>query len=282
MKLSNINPHIRYASTHCHFVDVPYDSVCYDCRLFFVDKGIGTLVANDKSFKIASNTVFFLPPGTRYHIRMDKHCHNIAVIVINFDLVNDFSYLDQSLHTASVHNYMPDKLVTYDLPEEFSVPLSKYAPSLSELLYKCCDEFLMQSPLYRETASAMLKLFLMELLRNNIADAELQKIAPVLEYIHTHYHNSDLTNESIARTFNYHPYYLSQRIKECTGMTLHQYLTNYRIKIAQKNLISTDDAINVIAWKSGFCTVSYFIKTFKEQVGVTPKNYRKQHMQFLL
>ena len=70
-------------------------------------------------------------------------------------------------------------------------------------------------------------------------------------------------------------------MKECTGMTLHQYLTHYRIKTAQKNLITTYDTINVIAWKSGFRTVAYFIKIFKEQVGVTPKKYRKEHQQFL-
>ena len=281
MKLSDINPHIRYASVHYNLVDKHCDSICYDCRLFFVKEGKGTIIANGNSYKIVNNTVLFFPSGTQYHIYRDKHCANIVMIVINFDLVNDFSHLSQSLGTASVQNYISEKQVIYDLPEEFSAPFVKTCPDLSELLYKCCDEFLMQPPLYRETASALLKLFLTELLRKYSSDSELQKIAPVLEYIHTNYHNVDLTNESIAKIFNYHPYYLSQMIKECTGMTLHQYLTHYRIKTAQKNLITTHDAINVIAWKSGFRTVAYFIKTFKEQVGVTPKNYRKEHMQFL-
>lgn len=281
MKLSDINPHIRYASIHYNLFDKPHDSICYDCRLFFVKEGSGTIIANGTEYKLANNTVFFFPAGTRYHFYVDKHCSNVTVVIINFDLVNDFSHLSKSLGTASVQNYMPDKLVTYDLPEEFSAPFTKTAPDLSELLYKCCDEFLMQNPLYRETASALLKLFLTELLRKYAPDTEMQKIAPVLDYIHANYHNVDLTNEHIAQVFNYHPYYLSQMIKECTGKTLHQYLIQYRIKAAQKNLITTNDAINVIAWKSGFRSVAYFIKTFKEQVGVTPKVYRKEHIQFL-
>lgn len=281
MKLSDINPHIRYASIHYHLVDKPYDSICYDCRLFFAKECSGTIIANGNPLKITNNTVFFFPPGTRYHIHIDKHCHNIAMLIINFDLVNTYSHLRKSLGTASVHNYTPDKLITYDLPDEFSTPFTKTAPDFSELLFKCCDEFLMQNTLYRETASALLKLFLTELIRKYAPDTELQKIAPVLEYIHTNYYNSDLTNEYIAQVFNYHPYYLSQIFKNCTGKTLHQYLIQYRIKTAQKNLITTNDAINIIAWKSGFRTVAYFIKTFKEQVGVTPKNYRKEHQQFL-
>ena len=36
MKLSDINPHIRYAATHYHHVQKDFDSICYDCRLFFI------------------------------------------------------------------------------------------------------------------------------------------------------------------------------------------------------------------------------------------------------
>ena len=281
MKLSDINPHIRYASVHYNLIAKPSDSICYDCRLFFVKEGNGTIIANGKSYKITNNTVIYFPPGTQYHIYRDKHCTGIAMVIINFDLVNHFCHLSKSLGTASVQNYVPEKLITYDLPEEFSTPFAKTSPEFSELLYKCCDEFLMQPPLYRETASALLKLFLTELMRKYAPDNTMQKVSPILEYIHTNYHDADLTNENIAKKFNYHPYYLSQMMKECTGMTLHQYLTHYRIKTAQKNLITTYDTINVIAWKSGFRTVAYFIKTFKEQVGVTPKKYRKEHQQFL-
>ncbi len=281
MKLSDINPHIRYATIHYNLFVKPHDSICYDCRLFYVKNAQGTCIADGIKYHFSNNTVIFLPPGTRYHLYIDKDCDNPIFVVMDFDLINDYCHISKSLGTASVQNFNPELVITYNLPQEFSSPFTKNAPDSFDLLTKCCDEFLMQNNLYRESSSALLKLCLIELVRKYTQDTEIQKISPVLEYIHANYQNTDLTNEFIAGIFNYHPYYLSQLFKQCTGKTLHQYLIQYRIKIAKKNLITTDDAINVIAWKSGFHSVAYFIKIFKEQVGVTPKIYRKEHMQFL-
>lgn len=281
MKLSDINPHIRYATIHYNLFEKPYDSICYDCRLFYAKNAQGTCVADGIKYQFSNNTVIFLPPGTRYHLYISKDCDDSIFVVIDFDLINDFCHISKSLGTANTQNFIPEQVITYPLPQEFSSPFVKNAPDLFDLLTKCCDEFLMQNNLFRESASALLKLCLIELVRKYTQNTELQKVAPVLEYLHANYQNSDLTNEYIAQIFNYHPYYLSQLFKQCTGKTLHQYLIQYRIKIAKKNLITTDDAINIIAWKSGFHSVAYFIKIFKEQVGVTPKIYRKEHMQFL-
>ena len=121
----------------------------------------------------------------------------------------------------------------------------------------------------------------MEFQRNHVRDSEVQKLSPIIQFIHENYHNTNLTNELIAATFNYNPGYLSQMMKEYTGKSLHQYLIFYRLKIAKENLITTDDSINNIAWKSGFQSTAYFIKAFKEQTGTTPGKYRKEYIQFL-
>ena len=281
MKLSDINPHIRYATIHYNHFEKSYDSICYDCRLFFIKEAKGFCVANNVKYQFSNNMVLYFPPGTQYHLYLEKGNQGPVFMVFDFDLISEFSYLEKSLGTASIRNFSPEKVIRYDLPEEFSDIIVKTAPDLSDLLAKCCEEFLVQNNLYKESASALLKLCLIELIRKYTPDAEFQKIAPVLEYIHANYQNAELTNDSIAQIFNYHPYYLSQLMKQHTGKTLHQYLIQYRIKIAKKNLITTDDAINIIAWKSGFRSAAYFIKIFKEEVGVTPKVYRKEHIQFL-
>lgn len=280
MKLSDINPHIRYAATHHFFLNKPFDSICYDCRLFFVKDGRGTIVANGTKYAFSNHTTIFLPPGTKYHFYPDKSHHSFILIVINFDLINDFCHLSKSLGTASEANFDHRQLITYELPEVFSYVLEKKVSSIAELLDKCSEEFLVQPPLYRETASALLKLCLMEMVRSSQKDS-LERIEPILDYIHTNYSDSSLTNQTIAAQFNYHPHYLSLMIKKHTGHSLHQYLIDYRIKMAKKKLITTDEAISVIAWESGFPSTAYFIKTFKEKVGITPGSYRKDSLQHL-
>lgn len=281
MKNTDINPHIRYAATHYSYLNKPFDSICYDCRFFFVIEGNGSITADNKRYSFSNNTAIFFPPGTKYHFHLDKNCHKIVLIVINFDLINDFSDISKSLGTAGEHNFQFEKLITYKLPDTFSGILTKKVPGLIDSLKKCIDEFQNQYLFYRETSPALLKLCLMEFIRSHEREDETDKLNPVLDYIHTHYNDTGLTNECIAEKFNYHPYYLSHLMKQHTGKSLHQYLISHRIKKAKENLVSTDDSINIIAWKSGFHSTAYFIKIFREQTGVTPGNYRKNHMQFL-
>ena len=72
----------------------------------------------------------------------------------------------------------------------------------------------------------------------------------------------------------------TKRYRRLSGTQLYQYLISYRIKMAKENLITTDDPIHIIAWKSGFQSTSNFISTFKRQTGMTPKHYRDTLTQF--
>ena len=282
MKLSDINPHIRYAATHYFLSNAPFDSICYDCRLFFMKKGTGRVIANGSEYHFSDNTALFFPSGTKYHFYPNKSGSSFACIVIDFDLVNDFSHLGNSLGTAAEPDFCPERLIQYPMPTEFSTVLIRTAPSAANLLDKCCEEFLVQNPLYREISSALLKLCLLDLVRDFSQDKAFAKIIPVIDYIHANYADTSLSNASIAKLFNYHPYYLSQMIRQYAGQSLHRYLISYRIRMAKKKLVTTDDPISTVAWKTGFPSPAYFTAQFKEKVGVTPNVYRKEHIHFLL
>lgn len=281
MKLSDINPHIRYASIHYYHFHKPFDSICYDCRLFFIKNGAGHAIADGREFSFSANTVLFFPPGTKYHFYPNKSSTNFVCIVLNFDLVNDFSHLAKSLGTASEHDYHPEQRILYPMPEAYSAAFASVHPSAAELLEKCCDEFTVQPPLYREVASTYLKLCLLELVRNIHRGKGSDKLLPIMDYLHTHYADPDLSNTSIANRFNYHPYYLSQIFRQYTGQSLHQYLISYRIKMAKKELVTTNAPVSTVAWRVGFSSPAYFTAQFKANTGTTPTAYRKDHMDFL-
>lgn len=277
MELCKINPHIRYAREHHNAVWSYKLSYCYDCRLFYIKKGSGALMANGKKYNFSNNTAIFIPGGSEYHLKPDAHVSSITILIFDFDLINDYAHLVQSLGTADETSFSPDKVIHYEMPSEFTNVIIQNVPHLYESLKKCTDEFLFQTPYYRETASAILKMSLLELLRKHVATPISMTANKIMDYIHEHYHETELTNEDIARAFNYHPYYASQLMKQATGQTLHNYLLYYRIRVAKNFLITTDLDINTIAWKSGFNSVSYFIKLFKQHTGVTPRSYRQSH-----
>jgi len=280
MKLCDINPHIRYAAIHYYHICRSSDSICYDCRLFFIKEGKGRIAINGCEHAYSGNTALFFPAGTKYHFYPEKNSSFVCT-VINFDLVNDFSHLTKSLGTASEQDFDPGRLITYPAPEEFTEAFLRTSPSSASLLDKCCEEFLVQNPLYREISSAFLKLCLLDLIRIPDSKRESAKILPILAYIHENFADISLTNESLARKFSYHPNYLNHLIRQHSGQSLHQYLISYRVKMAKKMLITTDDPINAIAWKSGFNSPSYFAAQFRARVGTTPNTYRKEHAHFL-
>lgn len=281
MEIGQINPHIRYARAHNNDIWGYKLSYCYDCRLFYIKNGKGSIFVNKTKYSFMDNSAIFLPGGSEYELRPDETVSPVTILIFDFDLVSDYAHLRESLGTADRASFVPENVLRYEMPTEFSTPIIQSAPSLYEPLKKCTDEFLLQPAYYRETASAILKMCLLELLRAYEVTPVSEIANQIMDYIHKHYHETDLTNSDVARAFNYHPHYASHLMKQAIGQSLHHYLLYYRIRVAKNYLITTDMDIKTIAWKSGFNSVSYFIKMFREHTGVTPRNYRQSHANLI-
>lgn len=103
-----------------------------------------------------------------------------------------------------------------------------------------------------------------------------QPIDYALEYIHSNYHLG-LTLDGISKFVGLNRTTLNKQCKQKTGMTIIQYLSNYRTKMAKEALRHTNLNLSEIAICCGYNYESYFIKTFTEKNGLTPTEYRKQH-----
>lgn len=281
LTVQEINPFIRYARQHQNFFTNNCTHYCYDCRLFYFPNGNCKLEIGEEIFEISDNTVIYLPPATCYRFIFTNE-QPIPALVFNFDLTSQYAHFKDSLGTAEAHDFDPKKVLKYNLPREFQAPIILCIPRLFETLKRCTDEYLHKNQYYRETTSALIKLCLLDLLRESGISAEFKIIPRIIDYIHRHYQEAEITNENIAARFNYHPYYLSQLMKKATGKTLHSYLLHYRIRMAKNLLITTDWNISTVAWKSGFNSTAYFIKQFKLRTGQTPKQFQKKNVNLIL
>lgn len=104
-----------------------------------------------------------------------------------------------------------------------------------------------------------------------------ERIGNVFRYIEEHYMEA-LSLPEAAAASGYVPTYFSRVFKTCTGMTFYDYLTIYRIRKSEVLLVETSDSIAAIAVASGFSSVKTFDRVFKEQIGISPLKFRKQHM----
>lgn len=99
--------------------------------------------------------------------------------------------------------------------------------------------------------------------------------ASCAEYVAQNIYNP-IRAEEMARTLGYTRSYLSSQFRQCTGMTLTQYVLQEKIFEAQRMLEFTDKSLTEIAALFSFSSQSHFQNVFKRVTGETPMEYRKR------
>ena len=167
----------------------------------------------------------------------------------------------------------------------FEIPCSEeLRQKLRDLILEI-DRFYMEKNLCfeMEITSALLQIGII-LLRHCLVSEDrlpesgsrshLQAIQNAVSYIEKHF-QEDLSLEEVAAQAHFTPAYFSQRFRQMTGVTYHDYLVNCRIKNSLREIRSTDLSITDIAFRNGFPSVKSFIAYFRKTYGTTPLQYRK-------
>ena len=102
-------------------------------------------------------------------------------------------------------------------------------------------------------------------------------IQQVKEYLQENY-TQRITLNSAAALVYLTPTYLSKLFAEVEGMGFSEYLSALRIQHAKEALLDYHRRIYEIAAQVGYQDVKHFMKVFKKQVGMTPREYRESHL----
>ena len=100
----------------------------------------------------------------------------------------------------------------------------------------------------------------------------------VIQYIVGHL-NQKLTVSQMAEKNYMVPQAFCRWFRKHTGYSFISYLNKTRIESACQYLLTSDFPIKRIAFEVGFGNISHFNRTFKQYVGVSPLNYKKQHLK---
>jgi len=96
----------------------------------------------------------------------------------------------------------------------------------------------------------------------------------MMVYIKTHYCDPNFTIYSVAQHFAITPAYLRRVFKRQMGITVSEYVDSLRIEHAIHLLKESDETLSQIVVRIGYLNVSSFIRKFRQQVGMTPGEYR--------
>ena len=139
---------------------------------------------------------------------------------------------------------------------------------------QCADDLLLRSLLMAVFAL---------LLQNGLAEAENAApkkalrsylvIEPALRCIKNQYGRA-MTVEELAKLCNVSKHYFCRVFKSITGKSVMEYLRDFRLRVANVLLTSTDRSISDIAACCGFDSANYFSRCYKGQYGYSPRQGR--------
>ncbi len=155
---------------------------------------------------------------------------------------------------------------------------------LSATLEQLGAEYLAQSPGAELVVNKLTEIVLIELIRINfgredqsplLAALKDKAISKALQLIH-----GDLqhhwTLDSLAREVALSRAAFARRFTAIVGQPMFQYLTGLRMEKARELLLETNQPVYAIANQLGYESDASFVKTFKKQLGMTPRQYQKQ------
>ena len=282
LTLQQVHPYIRYARyMHISNTGRQYSqTIAYDCRLFFSCKGIMNIAVADKIYILTPGDVLIFGPGTKYQLISPES--SISMLAVNFDYT-----FDNSGKYIPIPPEIPDLFKYDDITENveiinfeyFNKPL--YISGINNIksdLEKLENIYRRQRKFFELKASSVFQEILVKISRHILSGKEdvykhSGDINNIIDYIQDNYHK-DISNEHIGKTFNYHPNYVNNLIKEQTGCSLHEYVLTIRISRAIDLLETTNHKISEIAHYVGFDDPAYFSKYFKKATGKSPSAFK--------
>ena len=109
----------------------------------------------------------------------------------------------------------------------------------------------------------------------SIAPFKSKRIDAINAYLYDNI-SRDIRISEVAELVNMSPSAFSHFFKKRTQRSFSEYLSDLKIGHAAKMLIETDNNISEICFDCGFNNLSNFNRTFKNQKGCTPREFRSQ------
>ncbi len=106
------------------------------------------------------------------------------------------------------------------------------------------------------------------------SDYRVSLVKDMIEYIRINY-DRPISLDDLSAEFHISQGHLCRFFKSMTRMSPVEYINFYRIGMSMELLRETDLEISHIAMRTGFNNISYYNRTFRRYMHMTPSQYRK-------
>ncbi|ADQ06435.1 transcriptional regulator, AraC family [Caldicellulosiruptor hydrothermalis 108] len=241
-------------------------------EIIYLEKGLASFAIDGQEYRLLPHQFLFVNCGS---IHSGKAIDSPEAYAIVFNLNMLYSGESDICKSKYLQLIETRKLLVPHFVEDIS---------LRDLIFnliriwkekRCAYELFVKSNLFMIFYNLFAKGYIVSNSYDKEFNWRLEKIKSALDYISSNY-AAPLKIEDLSRITNLSKYYFCRLFKEITHLTPIDYINKFRVEKAIELIKNTNLSISEIAFEVGFDNVSYFIKVFKEHVGVTPLQYKKR------
>jgi AraC-like DNA-binding protein/mannose-6-phosphate isomerase-like protein (cupin superfamily) len=236
-----------------HFHDV--------VELVWFEAGEGELITEDGTYPIGAGTAVLLPP-MRHHDFVLGTAARVWVL----------AHIDPALLGS-------DTLPTVDrcLVARFDAAERQRLAMLMDWLLVVDDNddasLPMTLPILNLLIIAVLRAAATPASESGVGFEALSRLRPALDRVASN-PAATLTLDDAAAACHLSPAYFSRRFKSVLGINYTDYVRMYRLRLAARRLLTSNDRIGAIAYEAGFATAAHFTAQFHNRYGMSPRQYR--------
>lgn len=252
---------------------------CYAFHLFSGGGDGSYMTVAGRSIPIEKGTLVFIPPGVPHSFHVARasgvQSHNIYCdLWQTSDFVSDLPQF-----TFPPHEFrMETATLVRPCPELDALPTAESLAPYPHLF----DNFAFISriadqprPYRQRTLDSLFTAWLLELHYTLFSHRPKdRRIVRILQEIQKSPERS-ASHEEWSRSCGLKKSYFYKLFKQETGMSLHEYVMDERLKKAAVMLQETSYTVTETAFLTGYSSVHHFSRRFTAKYGVSPSRYRK-------
>lgn len=234
-------------------------SKCHCFIIEYVVSGKGTVICNNKKYRLKSGDVCILPKGSDHKYYPDsggwkKIWFNIDGILVE-SLLTAFSIKDKILFS------------NFDRSDLF------------EEMYKItCDRNRPPEAIFYDASEYFFKIIKHIHIIGTVS-SQNNKLIEIKHIIDNSVYNKNFRIKDIARRLLISEKYITNLFKNAFNITPYNYYLKKKAEAAAAMLLTTEMSSAEIAEKLSFTDSAHFTKAFKSRYGMTPNKYRKTNIK---
>lgn len=252
-------------------------------EIAYVAGGKGIHRIDGKEYAVSKGDLFIINYDVPHEFRSTPSSKVVIQNCIFKPEFIDASLIRSHCFTDLCHIFLFNSLFKGELPGNDIKLLGKDTAEIEDIYRRMYLEYTTRGYGYIEILRAYVVELLVKIFRFYEQSGEPERIAKdkacfdsVIRFMKEHYTQEIKLDELAAMTFLSRNYFCSV-FKECTGLTVMEYVQNLRVEEACRLL--NDDTLKIIdiAEKVGYRDLKFFNKIFKKITGKTPREYRSAH-----